>query len=40
MIATFWNFYKEAQDMGIPIDTIVLFILIGAIGYGSWKYLF
>lgn len=37
MIATFWNFYKEAQDMGIPIDTIVLFILIGAIGYGSWK---
>jgi hypothetical protein len=37
MITEFWKFYKEAQRLGIPIDTIVLFVLIGAVGFGSWK---
>ena len=37
MITEFWNFYKEAQRLGIPIDTIVLFILIGVVGLGSYK---
>lgn len=37
MVAEVWEIYKEALELGIPVEIIILLFFFASVGYGSFK---